>query len=486
MKVILPLIALLLIGFASKAQQYGITVQLDTSVKKPLTGRLYVFSTRDTARGVQDPDPFNPTPTFLVDVENWKGGEIKLIDSSTSAFPVKLNHIKPGYYKFAAVLDIDTEERSNTITPGNYYSRDVMIQIKNNEPINIRLHLNRSIPQRPFRETEQIKFVQLKSELVSAFRRKDSYIKAGIILPKSYQMNASKNYPVVFVIPGWGGTQYDVYNPGAAKRYGFSTGKEKIFVYLNPETNNPFGLHAFIDSRVNGPWGKTLVEELIPWLKKNYRISDQYFVAGQSSGGYAALWLQLHYPAVFLACWAVSPDPVDFSNFTGINLYAKKANMYYDTDGRERGMSLMNGQYQSTVKNYAQFENWLGNGGQMQSFEAAFGLLNQKTKKPKELFDRQTGIIDKQVVKSWKVYDLSTFLEANYNKISSQLSNKIFVYAGADDNFLLNRSVEAFRTKVIKINAKATVEIIPGVNHWSIWTEAFTQKMHMEMDARIL
>lgn len=485
MKPLSSFILFLFFAVSSVAQQYAITVHLDSSVKTPLKGRLYVFSTKDTARGVQDPDPFNPTPTFVLDVSKWAGGEKRIIDTNAKSFPVQLHKVAPGYYKFAAVFDIDTTERNNTTTAGNYYSRDVLVQVKRGESLNIHLYLNRIIPQRPFRETEQVKFLQLKSELVSGFRKMDSYIKAAVVLPKSYQQNSSVNYPVIFIIPGWGGTHYDVHNPSVSKRYGFTLGKEKIFVYLNPETNNPFGLHAFIDSRVNGPWGKALVEELVPLLKKQYRISNQLFVAGQSSGGYAALWLQLHYPKTFSGCWAVSPDPVDFSDFTGVNLYDKNANMYYEADGKMRGMFLMNGQYLSTVKQYATFEDFLGDGGQMQSFEAAFGVMNKNSKKPAELFNRKTGAIYAHVVKTWKPYDLGYYLQSNYKKHLQQYSSRIYVFAGAEDNFLLNRSVEAFKKRANQLSPAITVELVPGANHWSIWSESFTQRMHREFDAKI-
>lgn len=485
MKNLAILFLFVILTSAAAAQQRLITIRLDTSVQKSLKGRLYVFSSRDTARGVQDPDPFNPTPTFIVDVQNWKGGETIRITDESKAFPVTLNQIPAGYYKFAAVLDIDTLERNNTVTPGNYYSKDVQILVKQGEGFDIDLNLNKVIPQRPFKETDQVKLIQLKSELVSGFRKKDAFIKASVILPKSYQQNPSANYPVVFVIPGWGGTHYDVYNPSIAKRYGFGIGKEKIFVYLNPETSNPFGLHAFIDSRTTGPWGRALVEELIPLIKRTFRTSNQLFMAGQSSGGYAALWLQLHYPDTFTASWAVSPDPVDFSDFTGVNIYEKKANMYVDAEGKERGMFLMKGEFIGTIKRYALFEDFLGDGGQMQSFEAAFGLLDQNTRKPRQLYDRNTGIINPQVAKSWKPYDLSLFLEKNYKKLSSRIADKIFLYAGSEDNFLLNRPVALFKQKAAKLNVKATVELIAGANHWTIWSEDFTKKMHQEMDARI-
>lgn len=488
MNKLIYLLTFFLCSFSASSQHHTIKVHLDTSVKHALTGRLYVFTSTDTTKGVQDPDPFNPTPTFLLDVQSWLGGETKVLDSSAAAYPLKLTQLKPGYYKFAAVFDIDNEERNNTTTAGNWYSKDVIVQIKEGTAADIQLYLKRTIPQRAFKETEHIKLLQLKSELVSAFRKRASYIKAAVILPKNYHQNSTTYYPVVFVIPGWGGTHYDVFNPAISKRYGFTLGKEKIFVYLNPESNNPFGLHAFIDSRVNGPWGKSLVEEFIPYLTKNYRInsnSNVHFVAGQSSGGYAALWLQLNYPSAFGGAWAVSPDPVDFSDFTSVNLYGKNANMYYDENGKLRPFFFMNGQYLGTIKNYATFEHFLGNGGQMQSFEAAFGLLDKKTGKPRILFNRETGKIDKAVLKTWKPYNLADFFVNNYSKLAPMIDNKIFLYAGADDNFYLNRSVEMFKNKANKINAKATIELIPGANHWSIWSETFTQQMHQNMDAKI-
>jgi S-formylglutathione hydrolase FrmB len=273
-------------------------------------------------------------------------------------------------------------------------------------------------------------------------------------------------------------------------RYGMGMGLEKIYVYLNPETSNPYGLHAFIDSRVNGPWGRALVEEFIPYLTGKYRIEknkELHFVAGQSSGGYAALWLQLNYPKEFGGCWAVSPDPVDFSDFTSVNLYEKGGNFYYDQTNKIRPFFEMNGQYLGTIMGFSKFEDFLGNGGQLQSFEAVFGILDKKTGKPAQIFNRNTGIIDASIVEQWKPYDMSLFIENNYNKLKESISGKIHVYAGAQDNFFLNRSVRLFKQKVKKLNMfQATVEEIEGANHWTIWNEGFTKRVQQEIDKRIV
>lgn len=486
MKKILFSYLLALTSWVVQAQQLTISVSLDSSAKKTFSGRLYIFSVTDTTKGVQDPDPFNPTPTFYVDVNDWKAGETRQVDASAAGFPVGLDQLKTGFYKFAAVFDVDKTERNNTITAGNWYSRDVKVFVQPQFSTQVKLHLARQFPVRPFRETPQIKGISIKSEVVSAFRKQDSYIKAAIILPKNYDPQAPKPYSVVFVIPGWGGTQFDIYNPNINKRYGFGMGKDKIFVYLNPESSNPFGLHAFIDSRVNGPWGKALVEELIPYLSKNYRISSiesSFFLVGQSSGGYASVWLQTHYPKVFSGCWAVSPDPLDFQDFISINLY-KESNLYYDKKGQERPFFLMKGQYLSSIKKNVTFEYFLGNGGQMQSFEAVYGLPAPDGT-PQMMFNRNTGEINPAVVNSWKMYDLSSFLENNRKQLMNDLKGKIHVFAGSDDNFFLNRSVEKFKERLTPLSLNATIEIIEKADHWSIWTEGFTKQMHQMIDAQI-
>jgi S-formylglutathione hydrolase FrmB len=469
----------------SPAQSHRIIVHLDSSFKTPVSGRLYVFSVTDTSKGVRDPDPFRPTPTFQVDVKGWRGGETKIIDEKATAYPVNIRELKSGYYKFAAVLDVDTLERINTATPGNFYSRDVLAQVQEGRDGETHLYLARRFPERPFRETENIKAIMLKSGLVSAHLKRDAFIKAAVVLPTSYRQDSSKRYPVVFIIPGWGGSHYDVHNPHIAQRYGFGKGKEKIYVYLNPETNNPFGLHAFIDSKVNGPWGKALVEEVIPHVSKHYRITrdvSQRFLVGQSSGGYAALWLHLHYPKQFGGSWSVSPDPVDFRDFLSVNLYDKKANLYYDASGIERPFFLQNEKSVSTIKRYAQFEDFLGTGGQLQSFEAAFGLP-AKDGHPQQLFDRKTGVINASVIKAWQAYDLSLFFSKNYKTLAPHIGGRVHVYAGADDDFLLNRPVALLKDRMETMKAGVNVEIISGANHWTIWSAAFTEKVQSEIDS---
>jgi len=462
-----------------------IHIQIDSSVKKSLTGKLYLFLQSDTSKRVpNNPDPSQPM--FAWNIKNLqKEITLSFNKADNRLLPNGATTLKPGYYKLAGVIDIDFEERG-TFNPGNVYARkEVLLHVNEKGEGQASILFESVIAARKFRETELQKEVVLKSKLLSAFRKKDIFIKAGVRLPSSYTIDNKRHYPVVFVIPGWGGTHFDLGNNMTIQRYGMTQGKEKIYVYLNPETQSPFGLHAFVDSRVNGPWGKALVEELIPHLEQEFRIvkdASQRFVMGQSTGGYGSLWLQLHYPEAFGGCWAVSPDPVDFSSFIGIDLYAKNANVFFDQQGKAIGTFFMDGKPLMTTQQMSDLETFLGDGEQLQAFEAEFGVPDQQGR-PRILHNRVTGKVDARVLKTWEPYDLGLFMQKNGQKLEPVLKNKVHVYAGDKDNFMLHEAVTAFGKKAA--GASAVAELIPGADHWSIWSAAFTARVQKEIDERI-
>ncbi|HEY0677594.1 MAG TPA: alpha/beta hydrolase-fold protein [Chitinophagaceae bacterium] len=479
---------LLLISIFTNGQ-ITIHVHLDTSVKGTFTGRLYLLTQRDTTKQVSDQPDFNdPQAFFAKSVQNWKGSEVQLFTGNEEVYSKKFTELKPGYYKAVAIIDVNEEERAFNFSPGNAYSRkEAIIHIDSAGRGEGHIYINTIVAERQFRETERIKLLKLRSGLLSSFHGKDVFVKAAVVLPEGYETNQLSDYPIVFVIPGWGGTHYDVLRgDGPGKRYGFGVGKKKVFVYLNPETQTRWGLHAFIDSKVNGPWGKALVEEVFPYLQENYRVSkseSNYFLTGQSSGAYGALWLQMHYPKKFNGCWVAAPDPVDFSNFTGINIYTDK-NFYKDKKGNERPLFIVGGKPLATMRKFATHDFFFGDGSQLQSFEAAFGNKDASGR-PKEIFDRKTGMIHKNVAMEWRTYDLGMYLKHSWKILEPDLKNKIHIYVGSDDNFLLQGAVMNFRKKAEAVNASVVCEIIPGADHWSLWTTQLTEKIHRGIDSRI-
>jgi S-formylglutathione hydrolase FrmB len=119
----------------------------------------------------------------------------------------------------------------------------------------------------------------------------------------------------------------------------------------------------------------------------------------------------------------------------------------------------------------------------MQSFEAEFGVPD-KNGKPAQLFDRVTGKVNAKLVKKWKAYDLGKMLLQKKRNLQPYAS-KIHVFAGAADNFLLQKAVEAFAAKAKQAGIPFVVELIPKADHWSIWNKSFTERMQMELDSRL-
>ena len=167
-----------------------------------------------------------------------------------------------------------------------------------------------------------------------------------------------------------------------------------IYVLLDESLST--GTHEFVDSVNNGPWGTALVTELIPYLESKYRMDarpEGRFVTGHSSGGWAALWLQIAYPDFFGGAWSTSPDPVDFRSFTGPDIADAKAgsNSYLKPDGSPWMLVRMHGEEVESLRDYAQQERVLGDyGGQMSSFEWVFSPRGDDGR-PLPLFDRVTG-----------------------------------------------------------------------------------------------
>lgn len=483
------LFLLLICSLAVNAQKtpgnksYNIVVSLDSSLKGPYTGTLRLYTQKDTSRGFGGEHSLEE-PAFSIPVKNWKTGESKFFDASAHPQYTKLPDVKPGYYKMIAILDTNATERGNNVY-GNLYTRREGILHVTDSGASGQLLLSNVFPQRPFSSSDSIKEVMLASPLLTSFRKMAIFHKAGIYLPPSYFTKPQQEFPVVYVIPGWGGVHQQVASGNARKLYGLGSGDEKIYVFLNPEVQTPYGLHAYVDSRVNGPWGTALIRELIPYIQQTFRASRDpklTFIMGQSSGGYGALWLALHFPSSFGGAWITAPDPIDFSNFTGIDIY-KDNNAFVDAQGKERGIYIINGVPKSSIREGYIKENFDGDGGQQQSFEAEFGVPD-KNGRPQPLYD-SSGKINRKVAESWKPYDMALYVKSNASMLRKKLTGPVKIYAGSKDNFLLDKSVSLFGEKVKPLGLNIQTIIIENADHFSTRSEKLAAEIVKEMELLI-
>lgn len=301
---------------------------------RPITGRVYVFL-RPGKSGPEPrlgPDWFQPHPFFASDVRDWKPARPVRIDSAASGYPGPLDTLPAGDYAIQAVVRLNPDTHSLGTGEGNAYGPVVQAAIDPRTTRTITLEVDRLVPPRPFAESDRIKLAELESPLLSAFYHRPIKHRAAVILPERLP---KKKLPAVYIIPGFGGDHHMARVFISSTRMSYAG--NLVRVVLDPDCGT--GHHVFADSASNGPRGRALIEEFIPYLEKTYPlIADPRvrLLNGHSSGGWSSLWLQVTYPDFFGGTWSTSPDPVDFRDFQKINIYETGENMFRDREGKSR------------------------------------------------------------------------------------------------------------------------------------------------------
>jgi S-formylglutathione hydrolase FrmB len=457
----------------------------DAVSSSPVSGRIIIGFNSDTTKPINNPDLFDFQPTFAFDVQDWKPGETILLDGSNAICWMGDLDSLNGWYGVQAVIKTNKKSRSLDAT-GNAVTSKNTVHIekgKMSEPLDLIFTITFK-GRKKFKESEFVKEVNITSKLLTKFYGEPDSIQAAVILPQSYFNEKDKIYPTVYVLGGWGSSLFDVQAGYTQKRYGMSGfGEEKIFIFVNHECRT--GYHVFCSSETNGPREETFFRELIPFIEKEYRADKNpqtRFLMGQSSGAWGSLWLLINYPGQFGGAYAASPDPVDFSDFTGTNIYEKNANMYFDSKGNIK--YLVKGQNNSfpaiTIKDFTGIDRIAGWGEQIYSFDAAFSKKDIYGE-PRHLFDWNSGFVNPEIAASWKAHDLSKVISKFDNQKRNLLEDKIHIFVAENDDFGLNKPVKAFQKTLIKNDIKADIRFLSTGGH-DVWTDELRKSIHDDMD----
>lgn len=169
-------------------------------------------------------------------------------------------------------------------------------------------------PRAAASETQYLE-IDMRSSLLSQFWGQPVFMNAHVLLPDSYYKEPQRKYPVLYWIQGFGGIgQLDMSRELMWQRPMRELHAEYIFVLLNGMFNG--GHQEFADSANNGPWGAALTQEFIPLTEAHFRAigtAQTRFVAGHSSGGWSALWLQTTYPTILGVNGPSRPIPSIFA-----------------------------------------------------------------------------------------------------------------------------------------------------------------------------
>ena len=345
--------------------------------------------------------------------------------------------------------------------------------------------------QEPFVETANVKLFEQRSELLSSFWGREVRMQAGVVLPPDYRPD--ERLPVCYSIHGFGGAHRSALRAGPelvdamrAKSY-----PRMLYVFLNAAC--PLGHHEFADSVNNGPCGRALTEEFIPALEQAFHAFGGpagRFLTGHSSGGWSSLWLQISYPRFFAGTWSTAPDPVDFRDFTGVDIY-RFENAYKDPQGETIQLVRREGKFVSSIEDYVRSElEKHAYGGQFASFDAVFSPRGEDGR-PMPLFDRASGKIDPFVAKSWEKYDIRLVLQKHWAELAPDLRGKLHVYIGTQDTFRLEGAVRLLRDQLKELESDAEILFVEGRVHGTLakpeatlWPEGMLARIHREMRAR--
>lgn len=438
------------------------------------SGRLFVMLRRRADREPRfGPAWFNPGPFFAIDVQDVRNGDTITLDDQADAFPAPLAELPPGVYYAQAVFALENDRPLAGNAPGNFHGPVQRLDLRQPEAATrspVLLDIDRTLPEPRRVNTAWAREIRLPSRRLSTFHRRPVEHRATVILPPSYWDNPKRRYPTIYIVPGFGGShlsrQWELLSgprtPGRRQM-------EFVRVLLNGQC--AWGHHAFADSATNGPHGEAFMHEIVPLVENEFRVSKRpatRLLTGHSSGGWAALWMQLQHPDQFGGVWSLAPDPVDFRDFQGIDLYADPPeNMYTDRNGERRVLARRGGRPAIWYDDFCRMDECLKRGGQMRSFEAVFSPLDEQGL-PRKLWDRATGRIDSTTVDAWRRYDIRRHLERHWETLGDQLAGKLHISVGGRDTFFLESSVRRLQTTLRTLGSDASIEIVRRRDHVTI------------------
>jgi S-formylglutathione hydrolase FrmB len=391
-------------------------------------------------------DRASAAPFFAMDVEGWNGQEMAFLP--TASYPLaEMSDLPPGTWKVQALYDTNSL-LSDVNSPGNLYSATKEIELSGGI-FELELDLTEEVDAEVLpADSEILKFVKIRSDLLSEFYQTDIYLRASILLPKNYQTDAGVEYPVLYQIGGLN-DRYDrsldlLEDPEFRDYWLAEDAPELVVVFLDGES--PWGDSYQVNSAVSGPYADANYQELFPYLAENFPIADessQRFVSGCSTGGWVSMALQVFYPEYFNGAYSFSPDSPSFSAFQLVDLYGDTYAFENEYGVVRPSMRQTDGEPMFGVQDEILAEaamgsqgNFLNSGQQWGTWNVVYGQLDAEGQ-PIPVWNQSTGEIDKDAVKAWSKWDVNRHLADNWQTLGPKLEGKLNFWMGGMDNFYL-------------------------------------------------
>jgi hypothetical protein len=502
-KIIVSLVLLLLAACQPTADTSSGAVSFVLSVAEEasgeaLDGRMILILSKngDSEPRFQVRAGVNAVQIFGLNVDGLAPGEAVVLDDAVFGYPHdSIRDLPPGEYFVQALLHkYDTFNLGNGKTvklpmdqgegqqwarsPGNIFSEPRMFRVGPDAgPLSI--VLDKFIePIAPPVDTDFIRHVQIRSELLSDFWGRDMYVGAHVLLPAGFDEHPDAKYPLM-VFHGHFPDDFSGFRSEPpdedlecepSERFGLDCYNRIVqqeaydfyqqwvspdfprMLIIEIQHANPYYDDSYaVNSENLGPYGDALTYELIPYIEEQFRgIGEGWsrFTYGGSTGGWEAAAVQIFYPDEYNGAFAACPDPVDFRAFVSVNLY-EDDNAYYMEGPFNRVPRPEQRNYLGHVSIFLEDEGHkelvLGtrgrSGGQYDIWEAVYSPMDEDGY-PKRIWNKRTGEIDHEVAAYWKEnYDLRHILERDWATLGPRLEGKLHFYAGDMDNYYLNNAV---------------------------------------------
>ena len=476
-------IMMMVAGPAAMGQQapHEFRITAAASLPGPVSGRLLLFMKQGHGDKLINVQEFHPQDVWIAaqEVHDLAPGASVEIDADTLAYPRPFREAPAGKWEIQAVLDVDHTYNYSGRGASDWESPVTALAASASaEPVLTLDHHPKPGP----REAAMARFsakpgvaerFECRSEVLSRFWGKPTFVRAWVILPPGYSASASERYPTAYWTHGFGGNLQYSLATGMDLRKRMESRSMPPMIWVMLDESIPQGTHEFADSVNDGPWGTALTTEFIPAIERKYRMDAKpsgRLLNGHSSGGWATLQLQINYPQVFGGTWSTSPDPSDFHNFTGSDLYAPHANVYHGPDGAQTPIMRIDGKVVATFEQFSKIEAVLGPyGGQVSSFDWVFSPKGENGA-PEPMFDRKTGAVHPEVVQYWHDhYDLAHLVEAHWAQNGPLLQGRIHLFVGTADTFYLDGSAHLLDARLQKLDAGAQFTYLPGRSHMDVY-----------------
>lgn len=475
-------------------------ISFDKSVSEtPLDGRLLLLISNDDSSEprFQISDGPNSQIVAGINVEGMNPGDRTTITAEVFTYPImSINNLQPGEYWVQGLLHTyetfnlssghtvklpmdNGEGQQWNRSPGNLYSTPIKVSIDPARGGNYQIVMDQIIP--PIEEpedTEWIRHIKMKSEMLTKFWGRDMYLGAHVLLPKGFDEHPEARYPLMIFhghFPSdFGGFRTSPpdsnLEPDYSARFdvqGYNIIQQQEaynqylqwisddfprFLIIQIQHPTPYYDDSYaVNSENQGPYGDAITYELIPFIEGKFRgIGEGWsrFLYGGSTGGWEALAVQVMYPEEYNGCFAACPDPIDFRAYCLTNIYEDKNAYYYESKHKEvlvPGHRDYLGHVDGSVRDFNYKELALGDksrsGQQWDIWEATYSPQGEDGY-PVRIWDKLTGEINPEVAEYWKEnYDLRHILERDWSTLGPKLEGKINIYCGDMDNFYLNNAV---------------------------------------------